>query len=186
MLGSAGTFKAARALSRQREFHGSASFTAARVSRSAGTVAHCTTAQRTTRVNTDTSPVGATGAASDGRTAATGTTAPRNTCAHTQGGTWAMSATSLPDADGACCRWSIHEAGRQTGDKRAINGAELHAVFEFVFESGGPCPGYVICVVSDACLIWHHQCQPHAPTREVALEAWATVLHSAGALVTSW
>ena len=69
-----------------------------------------------------------------------------------------MSATILPDADGTCCRWSIHEARRQTepGDKRATNGAELHAVFEFVFkskfESGGSVScGHVICVVSDTC-----------------------------------
>jgi len=57
--------------------------------------------------------------------------------------------------------------GRQTGD----NGAEVHAVFEFVFESGGSCPvgvwvcdlccqRCVICAVRDACrTIWHHLCQ---------------------------
>ena len=77
MLGSAGTFT----LSRQREFT-QREFHTARVSRSAGTVARCSTAERTARVDTDTSPVGATGAATrrSHRRA-------QKTCAHAEGGT---------------------------------------------------------------------------------------------------
>ena len=107
-------------------------FKAARVSRSAGTVARCTTAQRTARVDTDTSPVGATGAATrrSHRRA-------QKTCAHaeggTEGGTWSCRRRAgLPDTDGAavdgallsmaCCRWPAVDGAccrRRVGDDLA-------------------------------------------------------------------
>ena len=125
MLGSAGTFT----LSRQREFT-QREFHTARVSRSAGTVARCTTAQRTARVDTDTSPVGATGAATrrSHRRA-------QKTCAHaeggTEGGTWSCRRRAgLPDCT---LRSSLRSS-------RAVR----------VLWSCG-------CVI---CAVWRHQCQP--------------------------
>ena len=48
-------------------------------------------------------------------------------------------------------------------------------VFKSKFESGGSVScGHVICVVSDTCrMIWHHRCQPHAPTRPRARWRWS-------------